>query len=106
MDDSFSDMGEVKWSASRECFLGPLLFLVYDNNLPGRFLSKCMLFARDVQIYCSLEDPAYDFHVWKADLDGLGRWSSNWQLGLSPDKCHVFHLSFFHECFLKVGSHV
>ena len=80
--------------------LGPLLFLLYMNDLRvGRTKVKMPKFADDVKIYRGVNN-----HVDKLDLshalDSLKSWSSEWQLPIATSKCKVFHIgskNFFYD---------
>ena len=65
--------------------LGPLLFLLYVNDLPESIKSECRLFADDTLLYNTRENK----QVLQRDLDMLGSWSRRWQLSFNIDKCSV-----------------
>ena len=65
--------------------LGPLLFLMYVNDLPSSVKSECRLFADDALIYNCRNEKA----TLQEDLDKLASWSQIWQLSFNPSKCSV-----------------
>ena len=73
--------------------LGPMLFLVYINDLPqcSKF-SRLLLFADDAKclhkIKCLL-----DGSNLQRDLDSLGCWSGEWKLLFKDSKCKHLRLS-------------
>ena len=74
--------------------LGPLLFLIYINDLPEVVRSDALLFADDTKIFrqvCSQNDAL----LLQADIDSLTRWSNKWLLKFNTDKCYVLSLGRF-----------
>ena len=74
--------------------LGPLLFVIYINDLPEYVDSDVFLFADDTKVLrqVSSEDDAITL---QRDLDSLERWSNDWLLKFNADKCHVLTLGKF-----------
>ena len=71
--------------------LGPLLFLIYVNDIPASLQSKCLFFADDCKIFSPiLNQDSVD--RLQNDLDTLQLWSSIWQLPFNVSKCMVLHL--------------
>ena len=72
--------------------LGPLLFLMYINDLPLDITSSILLFAYDCIMYLglsSMESP----QLLQADLNTLSKWAEIWQMRFNSDKCFVMYLS-------------
>ena len=68
--------------------LGPLLFLMYINDLPDGLNSIVRLFADDVLLYgtiCCDEDTA----DLQDDLYRLEDWQQKWQMEFNPSKCKI-----------------
>ncbi len=69
--------------------LGPLLFLVYINDLPDCVRSaKIHLFADDTKCSHQISSPS-DINLLQADLDRLHQWSVKWSLSFNELKCIV-----------------
>ncbi len=73
--------------------LGPLLFLIYINDLPERVQSsKVRLFADDTAVYLSLTS-ASESELLQKDLSELEKWESEWDMSFNPSKCQVLHIT-------------
>ena len=84
---SFSSSRHVPSGVPQGSVLGPLLFLIFINDLPTRIKSLVELFADDVKI---LVEP-FSQHIAQSDLDYLSQWEHIWKLKFNVDKCKVLH---------------
>ena len=76
--------------------LGPVLFLLFINDLPDGLQSPVRLFADDCVLYRQISTPA-DAITLQRDLDMLGQWEQKWQMDFNPSKCHVLHVTRSHS---------
>ena len=68
--------------------LGPLLFLIYINDLPLAVTSsKLLLFADDAKCYKTIHNLP-DIHSLQLDLDSLTNWSHTNHLFFKTSKCN------------------
>ena len=72
--------------------LGPLLFLVYINDLPSRVNSTARLFADDCLLYRVIKSTD-DHQILQQDLDHLQQWENEWQMSFNPEKCEVIRIT-------------
>ncbi len=72
--------------------LGPVLFLLFINDLPDELQSSVRLFADDCILYCPIKH-YNDVHVLQGYLDMLAIWEETWQIDFNRSKCHVLHAS-------------
>ena len=72
--------------------LGPLLFLVYINDLPDCISSKVRLFADDCIVYREIRNHE-DARALQEDVDCLCRWEQRWQMGFNHSKCYTMRVT-------------
>ena len=82
---SFSDWTEVLSGVPQGSVLGPLLFLLFVNDLPDWIKNSIRMFADDVKIWNVIRTDAGN-HSLQEDLNSLARWSSKWLLKLNSSK--------------------
>ena len=70
--------------------LGPILFLIYINDLPHEINSYTKIFADDTKIFKAISSIA-DNYALQEDLDRLISWSQKWQLPFNIEKCKLLH---------------
>jgi len=93
VDGSVSDWLPVTSGVPQGSILGPLLFLIYIDDIAADLLSKVALFADD----CGLFRPIHsreDQYLLQQDLDRRVSWSRKWHMNFSPDKCEVQSIGF------------
>ena len=71
--------------------LGPVLFLVFIDDLEEGLRSEVLKFADDTKIFREVVSEV-DRDVLQRDLDRLVQWSEVWQMRFNVDKCKVMHL--------------
>ena len=71
--------------------LGPILFVLYINDLPENIVSNVYMFADDTKVFKTITSPNAQ-HTLQNDLDYLTSWSSKWLLRFHPDKCNLMHV--------------
>ena len=72
--------------------LGPILFLVFINDMPECVTSQCRLFADDSIIYREIATDL-DTKTLQIDLDNLQKWEEKWGMSFNPSKCNIIHIS-------------
>ena len=68
--------------------LGPLLFLIYINDLDNGLISRVSKFADDTKLGINAADPEAVKNLQR-NLAAIGKWSNVWQMPFNLDKCHV-----------------
>ena len=73
--------------------LGPVLFLLYVNQVVSRMKSQFKIFADDIKLYlCSGESNDY-VSVFQNDISRLVTTSASWDLDMNPSKCAAIRFS-------------
>ena len=59
--------------------LGPLLFLVYINNLEKNIKSNIKLFADATMLFSIVKNPEISANELNRDLDAIRMWAHQWK---------------------------
>ena len=70
--------------------LGPLLFVIYINDLNENLRGMVSKFADDTKIG-GIVDSEEGYLGLQRDLGQLGQWTDEWQMEFNLDKCEVMH---------------
>ena len=89
-----SDPAPVISGIPQGSVLGPLLFVIYINDLPEALNSDSFMFADDTKLFRTITSKC-DALVLQSDIDALQSWSNKWLLRFNSDKCHVLTLGKF-----------
>ena len=71
--------------------LGPLLFLIYINDLDNNVVSKLSKFADDTEV-CHRAGKPDDVMELQEDINKLVEWANTWQMNFNVDKCSMMHI--------------
>ena len=72
--------------------LGPLLFLIYINDVTENLKSDCLLYADDTSLFDIVDDPATSSQKLNNDLSEIKDWARKWLVTINPSKteCMTF----------------
>ena len=88
-----SNWAEVVSGIPQGSVLGPLLFVIYINDIPNGIQSLMKIFADDTKMYRALKTPADNIDL-QNDIFTIENWSKQWQMPFNVPKCHALHLGF------------
>ena len=73
--------------------LGPLLFLIYINDIVDDIESLVKLFADDTSMYLSLNDADRRTAILNSDIQKITSWSQTWKVDFNPNKTELLTIS-------------
>lgn len=91
--DGKSSVGSLYAGVPQGSVLGPLLFLIYVNDLSDNMVGLCRLFADDTSIGHVAHDDATLMNMTNMDLENISKWSNDWLVKLNPDKTDIMVFS-------------
>jgi hypothetical protein len=95
VEGSMSKPSPVTSGVPQGSVLGPMMFLLYINDLPNYINngSSIRLFADDAIIYRDI-DSIGEAELLQQDLNCLLKWEKDWGMSFHPDKCIVLRTTF------------
>lgn len=93
VNGSFSKLGSIDAGVPQGSILGPLLFLIYINDIADIFNSACRLFADDTSLQCSSSSCLEIQTNLNKDLESLSKWAETWLVSFNPNKTDVLFIS-------------
>jgi hypothetical protein len=88
---SWSEWCRVLSGVPQGSVLGPILFLIFIDDLDDGLSSAILKFADDTKIYGRV-DCWEDRNRLQKDLERLVDWAEKWQMSFNVGKCKVMHL--------------
>ena len=70
--------------------MGPILFVMYINDLPDKIFNVTRLFAYDSKIVSSIKGEM-NINKLQNDLFAVRDWCRTWGMRLNVEKCKVMH---------------
>ena len=91
----FSDELSLVTGIPQGSTLGPMLFLIYINDLPDVLLySNCLLFADDTVLYLGKKEYDIACTEMQLDLDAVHAWCNNNRITLNQAKTQYIRFSY------------
>ena len=87
----YSGWVEVISGVPQGSVLGPLLFLIYINDIDEGIISKISKFADDTKL-CKEVEGEEGARILQEDLRKLYQWSLDWQMLFNVEKCKVMQV--------------
>ena len=90
VDGEVSSWKSVLSGVPQGSVLGPILFLVYINDLEEGVTGKILKFADDTKLFRKVKEIG-DKQNLQDDIDKLVKWSEKWQMLFNFGKCKCLH---------------
>ena len=85
LNGSCSDYSEIESGVPQGSVLGPLLFLIFINDLEINIKSNIKFFADDTMLFSVVKDPVISADDLNHDLDIINQWAHQWIMEFNPD---------------------
>ena len=95
LDSRASDPVLVLSGVPQRSVLGPVLFLIFINDLPDNIKSSVRLFADDCVLYRNINSPLY-CQILQDDLNSLAKWEMDWQMKFNVSKYNSMRVTRLH----------
>ena len=80
-----SELRKIMSGIPQGSVLGPLLFLIYINDLPDIINSLCKIFSDDVSFFSKVYDIHKSASNLNDDLEKVSYWAYQWKMQFNPD---------------------
>ena len=96
VNGSYSSWHNVLSGVPQGSVLGPILFVIFINDMPENLVSHLLMFADDAKVFRLLQS-GNDCVILREDLSKLDSWSKEWCMQFNINKCKVMHLGSNNE---------
>jgi hypothetical protein len=80
-----SEWGLIEAGVPQGSVLGPLLFLIYINDLENDIKSSVKFFADDTSLFSIVTNPVLSASELNSDLKIIEKWAYQWKMLFNPD---------------------
>ena len=85
LNAQYSSWAKVEAGFTQGSVLGPLLFLIYINDLSDNLVSNPKLFADNTSLFCVVKNVDASNIDLNNDLKKISKWAFQWKMNFNPD---------------------
>ena len=85
LNGQYSKWAPILAAVPQGSILGPLLFLIYINNLPKNLKSSAKLFTGDTSLFSNVYNATECANLLNEHLKKILEWAFNWKMLFNPD---------------------
>ena len=85
LNGQVSTWKEILAGVPQGSILGPLLFLIFINDLPVNLQSTVKIFADDTSLFSFVLDPLRSANILNDDLRKISEWANQWKMSFNLD---------------------
>ena len=85
LNGQISTWRNVSAGVPQGSILGPLLFLIYINDLTEGLSTNAKLFADDTSLFSVIHDTQTSANNLNKDLERISNWATQWKMNFNPD---------------------
>ena len=85
LSGQYSSWAKVEAGVPKGSILGPLLFLIYNNDLSDNLAPNTKLFADDTSLFSVVKNVNASNIDLNNDLKKIGEWAFQWKMSFNPD---------------------
>jgi ribonucleases P/MRP protein subunit RPP40 len=100
LNGSYSPRLPVTSSVPQGTVLGPLLFLIYINDITINIISEIRLFADDCILNRTITFIS-DCQLLQIDINTMHEWATTWQMQFNSEKCHILIITKWTNKFVS-----
>ena len=92
MGEASSDWKRVTSGVPQGSVLGPILFILYINEIVDNLETIAKIYANDTKLIAIIAIKELDALMLQSDLFKIHSWTREWLILLNIDKCKIMHL--------------
>lgn len=88
-----SQVFDIKAGVPQGSILGPILFLIFINDIVNEIFCNIKLFADDTSLYIVVEDEYASAELLNSDIEKIHQWSEQWLVNFNAQKTEAMTIS-------------